>query len=283
MNNKLNNRFKTGIKLASDSFLLLKKHPILLAYYVSIAILYILIFSVIYNLIGYLKLNSFDHIFGESFNPPSQNLLADLITTKGGLLYIGYMLSYVLNIIIYTAISFALVAHSVALIEHQSFSWKSIVQLWTQKMPTLIKWAGFVTIITFGANLLSSLPIPATLTAIIVGIFNAIWILITFMVIPVLTFQTDRILESVFQSMQIVQKWSLEIMGGLFWIAITALITMAIPLAFSLFFKNYLISLGIMGIIKIVFTTILLIFKAHIWLAAKRAASQETMPDYSQF
>lgn len=286
------NRFKNGLYLASDSFAMLWHHPVLLVYYLGLLLAYALIFILAFNMIGYQ--NACLQFSGE-FHTPQNNLLADLIPQTGGLVYLGFVFSIFLNILLRTFLSVALVQHTHALMhDHKPFL-KEIYIATKNRWFSIINWSLLLGGITLLMSALSSLAIGVDSTLLLISItsLGISWLALTFFVTPIIALTQKNISRAIYTSTQLLTSYVPEIIGGLFWIGLVYFFTLLTNIAIH----EYLMPASIKDVcmehnftlFNTLFATILLIFKTRVFhkeipsVFTKKNTVEDSMPDYSQF
>ncbi len=288
------NRFKQGVSLGAQSFALLRHHPILLIYYLGLIAIYALTFIISFNVIGHLgaqEATSVGDIFTDSFNTPDANLLANVISPKGGLVYIGYIASYVLNIFLRTLISFALVYHAYAFITQQPKTISNIFAFIKRKWLIIFNWSLIVTLVTLATNVISFMSIDSKTIAILSSSAGIVWTILTFMIIPILVVNERAISHSLYSSTRFFLKYIAYIAGGVCWIGLVLVVGVtSLSITFAFFNKSPGVVLSRLSMALILlspfFATVLGIFKTTLYahIGQQEVAHDDSMPpDYSQF
>jgi len=281
-------RFKSGLYIAAESFSMLWQHPILLIYYLGLLLAYGLIFVLSYNLIGYQ--GACMHVGGE-FHAPQNNLLADLLPQTGGLVYLGFIFSIFLNILLRTIISVALIEHTHALLHNHKPALKEICTATKVRWLNILIWSLLLAGITLLISAFSSLAtkIDSTLLLILVSSLGIAWLILSFFVVPVIALTRKTISHALYNSIRLLTDYTPEILGGLFWIGLVYFFTLFTNIAIH----EYLVPKNVkdlcmehnLALFTTLFATILLIFKTRIFhreipLTVK---NNDSIPDYSQF
>jgi hypothetical protein len=261
-------RFKNGLYLAADSFAMLWQHPILLMYYFSLLLTYTLIFIFAYNLIGY---RSAYLQLSHEFHTPQNNLLADLLPQTGGLVYLGFIFSIFLNILLRTCVGIALIQHTHALLHGHKPIIREIYIATKNRFLHIFSWSLLIT----GVTLLISAPcssasrVQSALLQILCPYLGITWLLLSFFVMPVIALTRKTISQAIYTSAQLITSSFLEILGGLFWISLIYLFTFLTNILVDEYlvssaFKDIYIEHNV-TIFNTLFATILLIFKTRMF------------------
>ncbi len=288
------NRFKHGVSLGVQSFALLWHHPVLLIYYLGLIAIYALTFIISFNVIGHLGIDdatSVGDVFSDSFNTPDANILANVISPKGGLVYIGYIASYVLNIFLRTLISFALIYHAYALITQQPKTIADVFAFIKRKWLIILNWSLVVTAVTLATNVISFIGIDSKTMAALSSSAGIVWTIMTFMIIPILALKERTISHSFYRSTLFFLKHVASIAGGVFWIGLVLVVgitSLSIILAFFDKSQDIVLSRLSMALILLspFFATVLGVFKTKLYAHISQqelAHDDPTPPDYSQF
>ncbi len=235
MSNFLNSykeRYKTGINLAVDSFALLQNHPILLIY-LSMSIALHVVFKT------------------ASYQTYSYDLGFTGITTLGSLFDLSrwhhYFLLLALTfgyIYISTFLTACLISHIDHFLRYEHITISANVCNVRKKAGKIFYWSLIITGLSYLLQLLSSLIItPRQLFMpymIIISSLGLAWSLITFLVLPIITFEKGSLWLAIKQSKTMVLTLLVEIIAGSFWIfLITALAAtpgiIALTIALKLF------------------------------------------------
>lgn len=291
-------RFKNGLNIGAASFAMLWQHPTLILYYFGLIAMYVLIYVVSYNVIGYLIPEAGSqfalNLLEDGFLTPNENLLSEVITSKGGLIYIGYIASIFLNIFLRTFVSFALILHTHAFLTQKDDTIGNVIKTTSTHWQTLLKWSGIVAFVTFGTMLLAHLPFSAHLISAIASSASIIWSIMTFFVLPILALTSRSISNSIYRSTQYFLAHVPEILGAMLWIVIVALILVISAMLFGTFLGSILQNQFIAIILPIVlgfalnplFSTVLTIAKTKLYGAIKHQElmdHDQQQPDFSQF
>ena len=281
-------RFKNGLYTASDSFAMLWQHPVLLIYYLGLLIAYALVFILAYNMIGY---KGACLQFSNEFHTPQNNLLADLIPQTGGLVYLGFIFSIFLNVLLRTVLSVALVQHTHALMHNHKPLLKEIYISTKNRWLNILNWSLLLGGITLLISALSSLAlgVNSMLLLIIITSLGISWLALSFFVTPIIALTQKNISQALYTSAQLLASYTPEILGGLFWIGLVYFFTLLTNIAIH----EYLMPAGFkeicmehnFALFNTLFATILLVFKTRMLhretpVALKR---EDSVPDYSQF
>lgn len=281
-------RFKVGLYLASDSFAMLWHHPTLLIYYLGLIIAYALVFILAYNLIGY---QGTCLQFTGEFHAPHNNLLADLIPQTGGLVYLGFIFSIFLNILLRSFLSVALVQHTHALLHGHTPALKEMYIATKNRWAAILNWSLLLGGITLLISALSSLALglKSIILLTVITSLGIAWPTLTFFVLPILALTRKNISQAAYSSTQLLTAYTPEILGGLFWIGLIYFFTLVTNIAIH----EYLMPSGLKDIcmehnfvlFNTLFATILLIFKTRIYHREVPVAQkpEDSVPDYSQF
>lgn len=285
-------RFKAGLYYAAESTSMLWQHPIVLIYLLGLFLTNACIYILSYNLIGYQQ--------GPDFHAPAGNLLAYLIPQTGGLVYLAYIFSIFLNILLHTLLSVALTEHVHALMHDRTPLLKEIYSATKEHWLNTFYLSILIAFVSACINIVSIHTAPFTSTfahspegllfylSIIPGLLFFTWSAISFFVIPIIALTRLKITQAFSFSMHLLFKYIPEILGGLFLIS---LIFLFANMANSIL-NEYLMP-SIFGFIQIYFSifihiffaTLLLIFKTCFFLekTAKAPKTKEYIPDYTQF
>ena len=281
-------RFKDGLYLASDSFAMLWQHPILLIYYLGLLLSYALVFIFAYNMIGY---KGACMQFSGEFHAPQTNLLADLIPKAGGLVYLGFIFSIFLNVLLRTFLSVALVQHTHAVLHDHKPLLKEIWLATKKHWLNILNWSlllGGGTLLISGLSGLA-LSTKSILLLTLISSLGISLLALTFFVIPVIALTRKSIPNAVYTSAQLLTKYMPEILGGLFWIGLVWFFTLFTNIAIHEYlmpanFKDVCMEHNLV-LLNTLFATILLIFKTRIFHREVAPAQKpdDVIPDYSQF
>lgn len=281
-------RLKKGLYIASDSFAMLWHHPVLLIYYLGLLLAYALVFILAYNMIGY---QGACLQFSSDFHNPQNNLLADLLPQTGGLVYLGFIFSIFLNVLLRTLLSIALVQHTHALMHGHKPQLKEIYLATKNRWFNITNWSLLLGGITLLISALSSLAqgIDSPLLQISITSLGISWLALTFFVTPIIALTQKNISQAIYTSTQLLTAYLPEILGGLFWIGAVYCFTFLTNIAIHEYLLPSAVKDACMehnfAFINTLFATILLIFKTRIFHRQIPVAyePEDVVPDYSQF
>ena len=210
--------FKRGLFTASESVTLLQKKPVLLAYYAFLLLSYSVTYILAYNFFCHHALVHATFLPANT-HLPNQQLLAEMLPTAGGLLYIGCIFSIILNIFLRSFFGVALIIHTMALVLGKTGSIGSSLKTTSGKWFAILKWSLCVTAITFALQLIAAVPLPK-FTWHIVALLGLVWSLASFFVLPIIARQTIPIINALKQSIILMLEKLIAITGGMFWIGL---------------------------------------------------------------
>lgn len=281
-------RFKTGLYIASESFAMLWHHPVLLIYYLGLLFAYALIFIFAYNIIGY---QGACLQFSSEFHIPQNNLLADLLPQTGGLVYLGFIFSILLNVLLRTFLGIALTQHTHALMHGHKPLFKEIFIATKNRWFNILNWSLLLAGITLIISALSSLALGVKSTLLLISItsIGISWLTLTFFVTPIIALTQKNISQTIYQSALLLTTCLPEILGGLFWISLVYFFTLLTNIAIHEYLLPSVVKEACLehnfAIFNSLFATILLIFKTRVF-HHKTAATEKPenfISDYSQF
>lgn len=256
-------RFKAGIFVASESFGMLVSHPVLLVYYLGLLLVYALIFILAYNIIGY---HGACLQFSQEFRTPDNNLLAEIIPQTGGLVYLGFIFSIFLNILLRTFLSVALVQHVHSLLHGHKPWLKEIYKATYIRSIKVIQWSLLVCGITLLLSALSKADEHGTFSVYISSL-SLLWLIVSFLVIPLMALTQKTLSAHLYRSITLLHRYLPEICGGLFWLGLLYIFTILSHEALAIIMPESIKEVCFqhnLAIFNTLFATVLLIFKTGI-------------------
>jgi len=249
-------RFYAGMNLASDSFLLLWNNKKLLLYLLGLVGIYFLVQTVLSNM--------------PLLGIPGDEL--SLIVTLQGLHYTIFELSrwfYSFAILLATFFyAFLLTFFNVALIKHTaailhgatSVSVRKMLRESASEWKKILFWALIFTIISYGLHTIaySAGFLSYGLSSIslsIVSFIALLWLLATYVVLPLIALQKYNVFAAIIRSMTIVRAIFVELLGAQFWIFLVLVLCFAPLMILMQIFGDK----GILGLIHIFVSWILIL------------------------
>jgi len=258
-------RIKTGINLASNSFLLLWNHPILLVY-LSISIgLYLLIQLISYNSSGY------DICFATGMH--SLGPLFDLSHWNHYVLLFLFTYAY---IILSTFVTICLIYHAYHFLNNENITIKKVINHALKKTMLILIWSTIITALAYIIQLFTNrITLPQTLVSphlLMVILLGLAWSLFTIMVLPIITLEHTTIWSTLKKSKDIVLSLLFEIITGFLWVMLIAglgIIPFVLPLALQIkiYIPEFVIlitTLCIIGV-RLVISTVQALFKTVVY------------------
>jgi len=267
MNNFLSNsneRFKSGLNLASNSFSLLWHHPVLLVY-LSISIgLYLIMQTISDNV-------SFDLNFTTGII--NVGLLFDLSRWHHYILLFVFTFAYVY---LSTFITICLLRHVNRLLRYKKVDLITNIKKNKKKLRITFYWSLIITSLAYLIQLISGQITTSRLLnpyMLFTSLFGIIWSLLTLIVVPIIALEKTTIIQALTKSKRIVISLFIEIISGELWIALVAFLS-SMPFIIPLILKmnvnipNILVLLATVSIllIALMISTIQGIFKTMIYV-----------------
>jgi len=268
MNNLLSNgkdRFKSGLSLASNSFSLLWQHPILLVYLAVSIGLYLVIQTISYNTASY----------DLSFTTGITNVgpLFDLSRWHHYLLLLIFTFGYVY---VSTLLTVCLISHVNHFLRYEHVSILDNIYPVRKKLRITFYWSLIITALAYLIQLLSShVATPQQFFnpyMIFISLLGITWSFLTFIVVPIITLEKVTIGQALIKSKDIVFSLFIEIIAGVFWIALIAILV-SMPFVIPLVLKMnvqipgllILVSTCCIMLIALVISTVQAIFKTILY------------------
>jgi hypothetical protein len=230
-------RFKEGVFLASDSFLMLWEHKSLLFYLLIPVTLNACAYVVGYTLYLYLTHADMHVLFG------MENLVQSLATMPTWFTWAAGVLFNWMTIAILTFFHACVAHHTMRLLLGHDTRIVRTIQSCVQIWRPLLMWATMVTAVVLILQIPSSFGISLRIAiesgslvrdaiiipfALIVLLASALWSFATMVVIPFIVLERVSVKNAIALSVSVVKQRWIEILGGQAWLGLIALL-MIVP------------------------------------------------------
>jgi hypothetical protein len=284
-------RFRDGLYLASDSFELLWEHKILLTYIAIPAATWFIIELIAYNFVS--CPDSRVHLlFG------LDKLVCSLTTSFEWQNYFSNLIINLANIVPITFFQAALIHHALRIMHKKRANVRYTLQACLQKWRILLAWAliatfvisilqlpslfgGSLSIILMGQASTENLHILMPM-AIIALMLSMLWSFVTYLILPIITTENLSLIQALKLSESLTRRYFAEILGGIFWIGLIALMTIAPCILIESLLENYasaglavIVASHALILISCILSTVHILFKTKIYYQFYKRAFYE--------
>jgi len=287
MQNEWLNQCKKGAQLAYESLNMVLQNPVLLSYYLIFYLASYGLFTLAYNILGHFIFRTLE--FTHEFHVPSEQLLAEIVPTEGGLLYIALLGAIYMGITLRTFFSAACVKHTSALLHNSSISLTQALQHTIKKSSVLLLWSLCVAGVTLLLLAWGLLPIVSTIKQAVLSGSSLAWSAGTFFVLPFITLTATGIINSIERSVAMISTHALIVLSsiivGLFLFSILLITGVYILALLPAVTHAWLSTLAFL-VLNLVGTTCYVVLKTKLFHEIEMEQltdSEVETPDYSQF